>query len=82
MAGSMIAFMYMTQVMALWNAHSNILVVSDSNWKGYLAKYATKADPRGKLTIDEAAARQLGLAEYSQEQVHPFFSSVDRLPGH
>ena len=61
--------MYTAQVLALWNAHCNIVVVSDSNWKGYLAKYATKADPRGQLALDEEAARQLGLTEYSQEQV-------------
>ena len=47
----------------------NIQKVSNSTWTYYLIKYVNKMEPHGCITLDENAAKSLGIKDMTIEQL-------------
>jgi hypothetical protein len=59
---------YHPTVLLLWRAHMNIQRITDTQWRKYILKYATKIEPQCNLRCDRELVQALGLHGLSPHQ--------------
>lgn len=64
----------------LLNNHMNIQRVTETNWSGYMLKYALKAEPSGELILDSRLAARLGIKGLSEQQLKLLSGTVLSKP--
>lgn len=71
---------YHPEALSILNNHMNIQRVTDTNWSGYMLKYALKAEPSGELNLDSDLADRLGIRDLSREQLKLLSAAILSRP--
>lgn len=58
----------------------NIQRVTETNWSGYMLKYALKSEPSGELNLDVELAARLGLRDLSEQQLKLLSAAILSRP--
>ncbi|WPT11399.1 hypothetical protein PSENEW3n2_00000837 [Picochlorum sp. SENEW3] len=57
---------YVPMIALLWNAHTNVVRVTNDNLSYYLLKYTAKAEPAGSLMVEPDAMHSLTVPDCSE----------------
>lgn len=71
---------YHPDLLVLLNNHMNIQRVTETNWSGYMPKYAVKTEPCGELNLNVDLAARLGLHDLSEPQLKLLSATVLSRP--
>ena len=60
---------YHPAVALFWGGHHNLVRITDSSWSYYMMKYTMKTEPLGNLKLNAGIAKNMGLHDFSEQEL-------------